>query len=161
MSVMAFADDLVVDGVEGGDGAVVEIAGVGALLALLRVDAAVRRLERDRRAVLREAALDADAVGDLLDRIVRHRLVRDAAVPGRAGALHAVAAQRARFGDVLLHVELRIVFERLAGLGIDALGPVQIVDVLSALDEAAVGAIERVEEPVASEMADDLAASRR
>ena len=100
---------------------------------------------------------DADAIGDLLDRIIRHRLVGDAAVPGRAGPLHAVATQRAGFGDVLLNVELRIVVERLAGLGIDALGPVQIVDVLAALDEAAVGAIERVEEPVASEMGDRLA----
>ena len=83
--------------------------------------------------------------------------MRDAAVPGRAGPLHAVAAQRARLRDVVLHVELGIVFDRLAGLGIEPLGPVQIVHVLAALDEAAVGAIERVEEAVAPEMADDLA----
>src|SRR3954466_1282478 len=126
-------DDLVVDGVEGGDGAVVEIAGIGALLALLGVDAAIRRLVRDHGAVLGEAALDADAIGDLLDRIISHRLVRDPAVPGWAGTLHPVAAQRTGFGEVLLNVELRIVFQRLAGLGIDALGPVQVVDVLPAL----------------------------
>ena len=118
-------------------------------------------LERRLGAVLREAAFGADAVGDLLDRIVGGRLVRDAAVPGRAGALHAVAAQRARLRHVVLHVELGIVFDRLAGLGIEALGPVQVVHVLAALDEAAVGAVERVEEAVAPEMADDLAASRR
>ena len=83
--------------------------------------------------------------------------MRDAAVPGRAGALHAVAAQRARLRHVGLHVELGIVFDRLAGLGIEALGPVEVVDVLAALDEAAVVAIERVEEAVAAEMADHLA----
>ena len=111
--------------------AVVQVAAVGALLAVLLVDAAFWRQERDGGAVLREAAFDADAVGDVLDRVVRGRLVRDAAVPGRAGALLAVAAQRARLGIVDLHVELRIVVERLAGLRIEALGPVQIVDVLA------------------------------
>ena len=39
--------------------------------------------------------------------------------------LQAVAAQRARRGIVDLHVELRIVVERLAGLRIETLGPVQ------------------------------------
>src|SRR5439155_10092108 len=71
--------------------------------------------------------------------------------------LRAVATQRARYRIVDLHVELRIVFERLAGLRIDALGPVQIIDVLSSLDELSVRAIQRIEEPVAAEMADDLA----
>src|SRR5215510_10623767 len=149
--------DLVIDGVEGGDRAVIEIAGVGALVALLGVDAAVGRLVDRGRAVLREAAFGADAVGDLLDGVVGHRLVGDAAVPGRAGALHAVAAQRTRLGDVLLNVELGIVFDRLAGFRIDALRPVQVVHVLAALDEAAVAAVERVEEAVAAEMGDDLA----
>ena len=83
--------------------------------------------------------------------------MRDAAVPCRAGALGGIAAQRARRGIVELHVELRVVFERLARFRIDALGPVQIVHVLRRLDEPAVGAIERVEESVAREMADDLA----
>src|SRR5205814_4570968 len=66
-------------------------------------------------------------------------------------ALGGIAAQRARRGIVELHVELRVVFERLARFRIDALGPVQIVHVLRRLDEPAVGAIERVEESVARE----------
>ena len=70
---------------------------------------------------------------------------------------HAVAAQRASSRHVLLDVELGIVFDRLAGLGIEALGPVQIVDVLAALDEAAIAAIERVEKSIAAEVRDDLA----
>ena len=85
--------------------------------------------------------------------------MRDAAVPGRAGSLQAVAAQRPRRGIVDLHVELRIVVERLAGPRIETLGPVQIVDVLAALEELAVGAIERVVEAVAREVADDLPAA--
>ena len=97
----------------------------------LLVDAALGRQERDRRAVLREAAFDADAVGDVLDGVIRGGLVGDAAVPGRAGPLLRVAAQRPRSGIVDLHIQLRIVFERHAGLGIEALGPVQIVDVLA------------------------------
>jgi hypothetical protein len=72
--------DLVVDGVVGGDGAVIKVAGEGALLAGLGIDAAVGPLERDLGAVLREAALGADPVGDVLDRIVGGRLVGDAAV---------------------------------------------------------------------------------
>src|SRR5262249_5603186 len=142
---------------ERGDRAVIEIAGVGPLLALFTIHAAVGRLVGYRCAVLREAAFDADAVGDLLDRVIGHRLMRDAAMPGRAGALHAVAAQRPRLGDALLPVELGVVFERFAGLGIETFGPVQIVHVLAALDEAAVGAVERIEETVAPEMRHRLA----
>ena len=97
----------------------------------------------------------------MLDRVIRGGLVRDAAVPGRAGPLLRIATQRPRHRIVDLHVQLRIVFDRLAGLRIDALGPVQIVDVLRALDELSVGAIERIEEAVAAEMADDLARSGR
>src|SRR6202011_345192 len=82
---------LVVDGVVGGDGAVIEVAGEGPLLARLGVDAAIGPLERDLGTVLREAAFGADPVGDVLDRVVGRRLVRNAAVPGRTGALHAVA----------------------------------------------------------------------
>ena len=85
--------------------------------------------------------------------------MRDAAVPGRAGSLEAVAAQRPRRGVVDLNVEFGIVVERLAGPGIEPLGPVQIVDVLASSEEFAVGAINRVVKPVAREMADDLAAS--
>ena len=148
-----------VDRVERGDRAVVEVAAVGALLAFLFVDPAFGRQERDGRAVGREAPLDADAVRDVLHGIVGGRLVRDAAVPGRTRALAAVAAQRPRLGVVDLHVELRIVVERLSGLRIESFRPVQVVDVLPASEELAVGAIDRVVEPVAREVADDLPAS--
>ena len=80
------------------------------------------------------AALDADAIGDLLDRVVGGRLIGDSAVPRRAGPLHRIAAQWTALRHVFLHVEAGIVFDRLAGLGIETLGPVQIVDVLAALD---------------------------
>ena len=82
----------------------------------------------------------------------------DATVPRRTCSLRAVPAQRPGFGIVDLHVKLRVVLERHAGLGIEPLGPVQIVDVLAALDEFASGPIQRIEKPVASEMADDLSA---
>ena len=151
-------EHLVVDGVEGGDRSVVQVAAVGALLAVLLVDAALRRQVGDGGAVSRGAALDADAIGDVLHRVVGGRLMRDAAVPGRTGPLGRVAAQRPRGRIVDLHVEPRIVVERFARLRIEPLGPVQIVDVLAADEEFTAGAIQRVEEPVAREMADDLAA---
>ena len=93
----------------------------------------------------------------MLDRVISGGLVGDAAVPGRAGPLLRVATQRPRHRIVHLHIQLRIVFDRLAGLRIEALGPVQVVDVLRALDELSVRAVQRVEEAVAAEMADDLA----
>src|SRR6185436_3180536 len=108
----------------------------GALGGVLVVDAAFRAEERYRLPVLRIAPFDAGAVGDVLDRVVRRRLMRDATVPGRACALGRVAAERARFGIVELYVELGIVFNRLAGFGIEPLGPVQVVHILCALDEA-------------------------
>src|SRR5262245_16447079 len=110
------AEHLVRDRVERGDRTVIEIAVVRTLLALLLVDATLRRQERYRRAGLREAAFDAGAVGDVLRRVVRRRLMRDAAVPGWTAALQAVAAQRARRRIVDLDVELRIVVERFARL---------------------------------------------
>ena len=90
--------------------------------------------------------------------LIGQRLVRDAAVPGRAGALHAVAAQRARFGIV-------DAARRASGSyssGLPVFGSIPLVQFRSltyllALDELAVGAIERVEEAVAPEVADDLA----
>src|SRR5580704_10599095 len=90
--------------------------------------------------------------------MIGDRLMRHTAMPGRASSLHAVAAQCSRFRYVALHIELRIVFDRLAGLGIETPGPVEIIHVLPALDEAAIGAIERVEEAIAPEMSYDLAA---
>src|SRR5262249_5223174 len=93
----------------------------------------------------------------VLDRVVGGGLMRDAAVPGRAGAPHRITAQRPRRRDVSLDRKGRVVFKRLAGLGIEALGPVQLIGVLAALDEAAVETVERVEETVAREMAARLA----
>ena len=62
-----------------------------------------------------------------------------------------------RYRIVDLHIQLRIVFDGLSGLRIEALGPVQVIDVLRAFDELSVRAIQRVEEAVAAEMADHLA----
>ena len=100
-------EDLVIDRVVGGDRAVVEVAGVGPLLASSAGRDRPPDLEDTCRAVLGEAALGADAIGDLLYRVVSRGLVGDAAVPSRAGALRAVAAQRARRRNVFLDVELR------------------------------------------------------
>ena len=50
-----------------------------------------------------------------------------------------------------------IVVERPAGLGVEAGRPVQLVDILLAGDERAVGAVERVEEAVARGMHHQLA----
>ena len=151
-------DDLVVDRVERGDRAVVQVAAELALLALLVVDAAVRRQDADRRAVLREAAFGADAVGDVLDRVegqsagARCRRARS----GRCASCRRRAARAPRD----CRSARRASGSYSTGLpvfGSMPLGPVQIVDVLLGLDELAVGAIERVEEAVAPEVADDLA----
>src|SRR5262249_60207650 len=124
--------------------AVVEVAGEFALLALLGVDAAFGALVGHLCAFLREAAFGADAVGDVLDRIVGGRLVRHAAVPGRTGPLHdaVIGAQRARRRNVALDVELGVVLDRHAGLGIKPLGPIELVHILAALDGAAIAAIQ-------------------
>src|SRR5206468_1065046 len=113
--------------------------------------------ETVRRTILWKAAFDSHAVGDVLDGIIGGRLVGDAAVPGRASPLFGIAAQRPRYWIVDLHVQLRIVFDRFAALRIETLGPVQIVDVLSALDELSVRSIQGIEEPVAAEVSNDLA----
>ena len=152
-----FRDHLVVLRVEGGDGAVIKIAGIFALLAVLGVEPAVRRLIFHLCAVLREAALSADAIGDALDGIIGHRLMRDAAVPGRTCPLVRIATQGARLGDIFLHFKARVVFHGLAGLGVQALRPVQVVDVFGPLDEAAVEPVQRIKETVAAKVADHLA----
>src|SRR5262249_35549128 len=64
----------------------------------------------------------------------------------------AVAARR-----IFLHVGVRVVVERPAGLGIEARRPVQLVDVLLAEHERAVGAVERVVETVARRVHHELA----
>jgi hypothetical protein len=56
-----------------------------------------------------------------------------------------------------LHVLARIVVDRLAALGIDALGPRHLGAVLNRVEELAVEAIHRVVEPVAVGMHDELA----
>src|SRR6267378_595890 len=149
--------DLVADRVISADSAVVEIAGVGALLVPRPVEPAVRALESGGSAILAEAAFGAHAIRDVLHRIIGRRLIRNAAVPRGACAFHRIAAQRARLWHVALHIERGVIFERLAGLGVEALGPVQVVDVLAAAHEAAVVAVERIVEAVATEMAEHLA----
>jgi hypothetical protein len=54
-----------------------------------------------------------------------------------------------RAGLVFLHIGVGIVVERLAGLGIEAGRPVQLIDILLAEHEQAAGAVERVVEAVA------------
>src|SRR5262249_29342692 len=137
-------DHFVVDRVVGGYRPIIEVARKGALGEFLPVETAVGPLEGRRRAVLREAAFRSDPISDVLDRIVGRRLVSDAAMPGRTRPFHdpGVGPRRAGLGNVFLHVEPRIVFERLAGLRVEALGPVQLVRVLAAIDEAAVAAVE-------------------
>src|SRR5262249_34688350 len=56
-----------------------------------------------------------------------------------------------------LEVLGRIVLERLAGLGIDALGPVRFLDVLRGLEELPVEPVEGVFEAVAAGMGQDFA----
>src|SRR5262245_26388621 len=58
---------------------------------------------------------------------------------------------------IFLHILGGIVVERAAGLGIEAGRPVELVDVLLAVDERAVDAVERIEEPVAGRVHDHLA----
>src|SRR5262249_54851073 len=112
----------------GGDLTVIEVTRVRPLLEFRPVEGAVPTLEGRGRAIPTGASLNAHSIGDLLYWIIGGRLIGDAAVPGRAGALYAVPAQWACFRHIDLHVELGIVFDRLAGLGVEALGPVEVVD---------------------------------
>src|SRR5262249_41870168 len=144
-------------GLLGADGALVGCAGLAPFLVPRPTGPAVRALEGGGGAILAEAAFGADAIGDVLHRIIGGGLIRNAAMPGRARAFHRIAAQRARVRYIALHVERRVIFERLSGLGVETLSPVQVVDVLAAAHEAAVVAIERIVEAVAGEMAEHLA----
>src|SRR5262245_27824572 len=69
----------------------------------------------------------------------------------RLGAA-AVAA-----GRIFLHVGVGIVVERQAGFRVEPGRPVQVIDVLLAQDERAVGAVERVVEAVARSVHNELA----
>src|ERR1019366_2218513 len=69
---------------------------------------------------------------------------------------HLVVVRIGRLG-VELEVLGGIVFDRLAGLGIDALGPGHLIDMLGGLEELAVAAVENVFKAVAARMGDDLA----
>src|SRR5260370_620444 len=82
--------DLVTDRVIGADGAVVEVAGVGALLVPRSVESAVRALESRGSAILAEAAFGADAVRDMLHRIIGRGLIRNAPLPTPACAFHPI-----------------------------------------------------------------------
>src|SRR5262249_52632407 len=138
------------------NGTIIKGAVVIALLAVLLAQAAVGREEGVDRAVLREATFDPDTVSTVLDRIVGRWLVGGAAMPCRTRAFLGIAGKSERRGVVDLDIELRIVFDWLAGLRIEALRPVQVVDVLGALDEFSCRTIERIEEAVASKMTDDF-----
>src|SRR5260221_6134748 len=58
---------------------------------------------------------------------------------------------------IVLDIAGRIVIERLAGLGVEAGRPVQLIDILLAGNEGAVGAVERVEEAVPRRVNEKLA----
>src|SRR5262245_60269462 len=75
----------------------------------------------------------------------------------RADAAGALVGIDVRTLGIDLVVLARIVVDRLAGFGIDALGPGDFLDVLHRLDELAAAAVERVIVAVAAGMRDDLA----
>src|SRR5436853_486093 len=58
---------------------------------------------------------------------------------------------------IFLDILVGIVIERPAGLGIEAGGPIQFIDILLAGHERAVGAVERIEESVTRRMHHELA----
>ena len=84
--------------------------------------------------------------------------MRHTAVPGGARTLHAVTALGARLRVVHLHVEIGVVIQRAAGVGVQPFGPVQIIHILCAFDKFAGGAIERIVKPIAPEVTDNAAA---
>src|SRR5215475_6542182 len=142
--------------IESRDRTVIEITVVVALFAVFLVQAAIRGQESIGCPILREAAFDADAVSNVLHRIVSGRLMGDAAMPGRACPLLRIPAQCARRRIISLDVELRIVFDGFARLRIEARRTVQIIDVLSSFDELAGRTIKRIEETIPPEMTDNL-----
>src|SRR5262249_57841816 len=75
----------------------------------------------------------------------------------RADAAGALVGIDLRPFGIDLEVLARIILDRLAGLGVDTLGPGHFLDVLHRLDELAVATIEGVVEAVAAGMRDDLA----
>src|SRR5215468_1246914 len=80
---------------------------------------------------------------------------RRAVVPW-TGFLSGLAAPLAETA-IALHVARRVVVKRLAGLGIDALGPGHLLLVLVGPQELAVGAVERIVEAVTGEVRHNLA----
>src|SRR5205823_3213164 len=73
-------------------------------------------------------------------------------------SLHFSLLAPRRFADLVdLEILFRIVLDRLAGLGIDAVRPVDLLGVLLRRDELPVVAVQRVEEAVTAEMRDNLA----
>ena len=107
---------------------------------------------RDRGAALQRR--DVDELGLLA--------VGGRPVIGAAGGVgthpprHLVVVHIGALG-IELEVLAGLVLDRLAGLGIDALGPGDLIDMLGGLEELAVAAIEDVFEAVAARMRDDLA----
>ncbi len=91
---------------------------------------------------------------------VRRRPEIGAAVHVGAGVHHLVGAALPVV-VVDLHALVRIVVDRLAGLGIDALGPIDFLGILGGLEECAVAAVEQVFEAVAVGEREDLRPRRR
>ena len=78
--------------------------------------------------------------------------------PCQVGHVRFSGSPRNRSRDriVGLHIELRIVFDGLAGLRIDAFRPVQIVDVLGCFDKFPGRTIQRIEESITAKMTHDF-----
>ncbi len=163
------------DAAAGGEHAAV--VAVGQLLA--RLEHAARRIEHRERAgdavlvdIVPAAELafhvrggvrhdvgaafvagDVEQPGPLAE---RRRPEIGAAMHVGAGVLHHVAATVPR-QRVILDVLARIIVDRLAGLGIDALGPGDLGGILHGLEELAVLPVERVMESVAIGVDEELA----
>src|SRR5271169_27512 len=75
----------------------------------------------------------------------------------RVGAYIELRGGASANNRILLKLLRRIVLDGLAGLRIDAFGPIQVFDVLSSADEGAISAVQRVIKSVAGEMAQHLA----
>src|SRR5580700_2094145 len=102
------------------------------------------------------AALGAPYISDHALLIERGRKEGGRAVVPGARLLSGLAAHAADSG-IELHAAARIIVDRLAGLGIDALGPVHLLLILIGPQELSAGAIEGVEETVAREVRHHLA----
>src|SRR5207244_667150 len=123
-------------------------------LGIEKAVAAGERSGRDHFA--RKATVTTGGVGDPSARIIGDRLPADAAGGRRASRDLTPSADRPGLRNIFLDVEIGIVLDGLAGLGVDALGPGHLIDILVGVEKLAVGAVEPVEEAIASPMRQDL-----